>query len=243
MPCKDDLITVLDEKTDYIISKFRNSMIKHKFNEQMIHTLIDYLKERMSEELIIEADTSKIINTFYLFVFKVGVLKQEIYYQEYNFSNNKSLRVRFLKFLSRHSELFEYDKFQSFLYIFQNNAFSDEKDIECEIENDLSCLILGNITITQDLITKWREEGKKLWPSMVKYLLIKTAEFDIYNDLEDEKWIIKNVYKDFVGSNKSIEMYIENIEFIYKKYHLGLSYIQKEKINRFINKSLLEVVQ
>lgn len=243
LPQKDDLITVLDENRDYIISKFKNSIIEHRFHDDMISVLIDYLKERMSQELIIKADTSEIINTFYLFVFKVGVLKQEIYYQEYDFSNNKSLRVRLLKFLSRHSELFGYDKFQTFLYIFQNNAFSDEKDIDYEIENDLSCLILANITITKDLITKWRKEGKNLWTSVVKYLLIKTAELNRYNDIEDEKWIIKKVYKDFVSSNKSIDMYIGDIANIYEKYHLSLSYIQKENMNRFINNSLFEIMK
>ncbi|GKX66899.1 hypothetical protein [Inconstantimicrobium mannanitabidum] len=241
LPQKEAFVTILDENKEYIIDRFEKSEINHRFSKKMIEYLIKYLKHNISETLMTNVFNSKVINTFYLFVFKIGILNEEVYHLEYHFNSNKSLRLGLLRFLSKHPELFVYDKFMMFLHVLRNNSFNNEKDLG-DIENDLTCLILSNVKITNELITKWREEGKYLWPSLIKYLLVKITEFQRYSDSKNEKWLINNINQDFVSSNKSVEMYVKYIISIYEKYHLDLSYVQKEKMNKFISRGLLELM-
>lgn len=242
LPFTEDFVTILDANKEYIISRFENSIIRHRFNKQMVDVLIHYLRQSMSQKLVIRIFNDNIINVFYLFVFKVVILKENVYYTEYDFSNYKQLKVRFVRFLSEHPELFEDDEILKFLYILRNNTFSKEHDIDIELKDDFSCLILANITITADLISKWSGEGAYVWSSLVKYLLVKTIELEKYNNSEDEKWVIKNVKQDFVGSNKSVDVYVQDITDTYEKYHLTFSYVQKENISRFIYKCLMGIM-
>jgi len=215
----------MEEDTDKVIKKFKESNIKHRFSENMYYKLLEDINEPLTGSLIDSLYAKNTINMFYVTIVKLCVLDQS--YIGYEDEASEDSQTYFINELSKHKELMIHDKVKKMVINMQYYYFINLKHIPHKLNISLRTLLLTNIKITSEILSE--EPQYIYYNSIGEYALIKFLETSENDDIQREL-----IRKAFIEKNKSIGDYID---FLNEECHLcgcDLNYVRKEKMKKYL---------
>lgn len=114
--------TEIDKIADYLIQKFKQSTIEHRFSKDIFYKFDEYLKDSLTDTLLRTIYQEKMLDMFYITIVKLCVLEQT-----YGYDSNQSVndaQIYFINQLANHPELMKYDNIKKLVNNLQYKYFS-----------------------------------------------------------------------------------------------------------------------
>ena len=228
----------MKENSEWVIQRLENSDYKHRFDKDMYNALCKYLECGLNGKLLRTVFDEKLIDTFYLTIIKICVLKQR--YIGYTCEPCEEALVYIMNELKNHSELMSNRNLKETIYGMSYSYFMNLDSVPNGLNISLETLLLTNIK--PEVIYHY-EASEFSWhyESIGAYLLIKLREMPV-NMLTDKK--LKHIIStSFQEKNMSVEEFEHYLSEKSSIWSFELNYIQKEYMMDFLRHTLVEIIE
>jgi len=232
LPRMNEFYETLQQNKAYLLKELTAKMDMHRFYPDMLDKLIGYLKCPMSFALMEQIEQDRVLSSYLMIPLRLCTLNESLMYpyQENIFEKQPRMQIKIVKYLADHPEFLVNRNVQEMIYYLRFELYQKEDRFLEEFEQSLSYLILTDVPVTDRILLKWRKDNKYVLADLAKYMLVKITDQHHQISSNLQEWVFKFIMQDFIGSDKSVIGYVEDINTVYERYHFPLKYFQMKKM-------------